>query len=107
MRLWSSETAKESAPAAPEEAIVAAVDAALGFVADQRWVPRQTAVALLETVRDAARDADTSEHLEALIDFALEQCDSDPILAGTLTDALLDIRNATSQAHELIRPSAR
>jgi hypothetical protein len=107
VRIWSSETAKETAPVAREETIVSAVDAALGFVAGQRWMPRQMAVALLEAVRDTARSGDTAGYLEALIDSALEQCDSDPILAGALTDALLDIRNATSRAHELTRSSVR
>jgi hypothetical protein len=105
MRLWSTRTADETASAAPEDAIVTAVDAALGFVAGQRWVPRQMAVALLETVRDVTRDVEVPEELDALIDSALEKCDSDPILASTLADALLDIRNATSRSRELTRPT--
>ena len=53
-----------------------------------------TVVTLLETVRDAARDFEASEHLDELVDAAVEEFDEDPIPAGPLTDALLDIRNS-------------
>ncbi len=97
MRVWSLRTPTQPVSAAPEEAIVTAVDAALGFVAGQRWVPRHMAVALLETIRDVTREQHAPEHLDALVDASLKKCDSDPILAGLLTDLLLDIRNAASQ----------
>jgi hypothetical protein len=104
MRIWSSGTAKaKESPAPPKDAILTAIDAALGFVAGQRWVPRQMALALLETIRDVASEVDASEELHALIDAALEKCDQDRVLAATLVDTLLDIRNATSQARELTR----
>jgi hypothetical protein len=106
MRVWSLRTVSESASAAPEEAIVVAVDAALGFVAGQRWVPQHMAAALFETVRDVTRAQHAPEHLGALIDAWLEKCNSDPILAGVFTDALLDIRNAASHA-ELTRSGVR
>jgi hypothetical protein len=73
--------------------VITAIDAALGFVAGQRWVPRQTAIALLETVRDVARDLDPPEQLHGPIDAAVEKCVDDQVLAAPLTDALLDIRN--------------
>ncbi len=69
MRIRSHRTKTKTPPPAADDAAVAAVDAALGFIAGQPWVRRQTAVAVLEAVRDAARDAG-------------------------LTDALLDIRNS-------------
>ena len=56
MRIRSHRTKTKTAPPAADAA-VAAVDAALGFIAGQPWVRRQTAVAVLEAVRDAARDA--------------------------------------------------
>jgi hypothetical protein len=93
MRLWSTRAASDPTPVGREDAVISAVDAALGFVAGQRWVPRHTAIALLETVRDVARDVDAPEHLHDLIDAAVEECD-DPTLAAPLTDALLDIRNS-------------
>ena len=52
MRLWSTRAASDPTPVGREDAVISAVDAALGFVAGQRWVPRHTAIALLETVRD-------------------------------------------------------
>jgi hypothetical protein len=107
MRLWSTRAANEPTPVEREDAAVTAVDAALGFVAGQRWVPRQTAVALLETVRDVARDVDAPEHLHELIDAAVEECDEDPILAAPLTDALLDIRNISQQVCETTSGGAR
>lgn len=107
MRIWSSRPANESATVPSEDAIVTAVDAALGFVAGQRWVPRQMALALLETIRDVASEVDAPDELDALIDAAVEQCDQDRVLAATLVDTLLDMRNATSQAPELTRAGMR
>jgi hypothetical protein len=100
MRLWS--TRAESSPATVEQddAVITAVDAALGFIAGQRWVRRQTASALLQTVRGVARDVDAPERLRELIDGAVEECDEDPILADPLTDALLDIRNSSRHVSE-------
>lgn len=107
MRLWSSRLPNETESTASEEAIVRAVDAALGFVAGQRWVPRPMATALFETVRDVTNDLDAPGHLSALLDTALNGCDSDPILGGALTDALRDIRNAASRVWDLTRHSVR
>jgi hypothetical protein len=107
MRLWSSRSPNETGATASEESVVRAVDAALGFVAGQRWVPRPMATALLETVRDVTNDLDAPGHLSVLLDTALNGCDSDPILAGPLTDALLDIRNAASLVWELTPSSSR
>ena len=100
MRLWS--TRAETDPAAVEQydAVITAVDAALGFIAGQRWVPRQMAIALFETVRDVARDVDAPEQLRELIDGAVEECDEASILAAALTDALLDIRNSSQRVYE-------
>jgi hypothetical protein len=98
MRLWSTRAANDPTPVEREDALVTAVDAALGFIAGQRWVPRQMAITLLETVRDVVRGADAPEHLNKLIDAAVEEYDEDPILAGPLTDALLDIRNSCRRA---------
>jgi hypothetical protein len=94
MRFWSARAATDPTAAEGKDAMITGVDAALGFVAGQRWIPRQTAIALLETVRDTARDVDAPEHLHELIDETVEECDEDPIPAGPLTDALLDIRNS-------------
>jgi hypothetical protein len=93
MRFWSTRAATDPTAAEGKDALITGVDAALGIVAGQRWVPGQTAIALLESVRDIARDADAPEQLDELIDTAVEECDEDPIPAGPLTDALLDIRN--------------
>jgi hypothetical protein len=100
MRLWSTRAANDPTPVEREDAVVTAVDAALGFVVGQRWVPRHTAIALFETVRDVARDVEAPEYLHALIDAAVEECDEDPILATPLTDALLDIRNSSRHVYE-------
>jgi hypothetical protein len=78
--------------------VVTAVDAALGFVAGQGWVPRQTAIVVVETVRDVAVELQTSEQLRGLIGAALEKCDEDRVLAATLVDDLLDVRNAARPA---------
>jgi hypothetical protein len=98
MRFWSTRAETGPTPVEREDAVVTAVDAALGFVAGERWVRRQMAIALLETVRDVTRDVDAPEHLHELIDAAIEDCDEDPILAAPLTDALLDIRNRSRRA---------
>ena len=98
MRFWSTRAVTEPTPAARDDAVITAVDAALGFVAGQRWVPRQVAIALLETVRDVAHDVDAPGHLHELIDATVEERDEDPILAASLTDMLLDIRNRSRRA---------
>jgi|SRR5215207_3427543 hypothetical protein len=99
MRIWPVRTDAERKPGtAPESAVVTAVDAALGFVAGQGWVPRQTAIVLVETVREVAAELDTPEQLRRLIGAALEKCDTDRVLAATLVDDLLDIRNAARLA---------
>jgi hypothetical protein len=107
MRLWPSQSPNETESTTSEAAIVRAVDAALGFVAGQRWVPRPMATALFETVRDVMNELDAPGHVSALLDAALNGCDSDPILAGALTDALLDIRNAASPVWEPTPSSVR
>jgi hypothetical protein len=107
MRLWSARSPNETESTTSEEAVVRAVDAALGFVAGQRWVPRPMATALLETFRDVTNDLDAPGHVSALLDTALTGWDSDPILAGALTDALLDIRNAAARVWELTPSSVR
>jgi hypothetical protein len=89
-----SPRAKAEPPPAAGEAVVAAVDAALGFIAGHQWVRSQTAVAVLESVRDAARNVDAPERLYELIDATLDGCDQDRTLSAPLTDALLDIRNS-------------
>ena len=99
MRFWSTRAATEpTTPAERDDAVITAIDAALGFVAGQRWVPRQTAIALLESVRDVANDGDAAEHLHGIVDDTLANCDSDRVLAAPLTDALLDFRNACRHA---------
>jgi hypothetical protein len=98
MRFRSTRGATDPTPVERDDAVLAAVDAALGFVAGQRWVPRYMAIALLETVRDVARDVEAPEHLRELIGAAVEECDEDAILAAPLTDALLDIRNSCRRA---------
>jgi hypothetical protein len=100
MRIRSPRTKPESAPPPAEEAVVAAVDAALGFIAGQQWVRHQTAVAVLETVRDAARTVEAPQRVYEFIDVALDDCDQDRTLAAPLTDALLDIRNSSRVARE-------
>jgi hypothetical protein len=72
VRIRSPRTKAETAPPAADEAVVAAVDAALGFIAGQQWVRRQTAVAVLEAVRDAARNVDAPQRLYELIDVTLD-----------------------------------
>jgi hypothetical protein len=99
MRFWSTRAVTEPAPAEREDAVIKAVDAALGFVAGQRWVPRQMTIALLESVRDEARDVDAPEHLREVIEATLADCDSDRISAAALVDVLLDIRNGSRQLH--------
>lgn len=99
MRIWPARTDAETRPGAPlESAVVTAVDAALGFVAGQSWVPRQTAIVLVETVRDVAVELHTPEQFRRRIGTALETCDHDRVLAATLVDELLDIRNAARPA---------
>jgi hypothetical protein len=78
--------------------VVEAVDAALGFVAGQRRVARRLGVALIEGVRDVARDVDGEERMENLIETALAECDEDPMRASRLTDLLLDVRNAAGDS---------
>jgi hypothetical protein len=95
MRIWPARAdAKVGSGTQEAAAIVTAVDAALGFVAGQDWVPRQTAIVLVETVRDVASEVHVPEQLHRLIRAALEKCDQDRVLAATLVDELLDIRNA-------------
>ena len=99
MRIWPARTDAETRPGTPpESAVVTAVDAALRFVAGQGWVPRQTAIVLVETVRDVAVELHTSEQLRGLIGAALANCDQDRVLAATLVDDLLDVRNAARPA---------
>jgi hypothetical protein len=99
MRIWPARTEAETRPGTPPEAaVIAAVDAALGFVAGQGWVPGQTATVVVETVRDVAVELHTSAQLRGLIDAALEKCDTDRVLAATLVDDLLDVRNAARPA---------
>jgi len=95
MRIRSHRTRTETAAPAAEHAVVAAVDAALRFIAGQQWVRPQTAAAVLDAVRDAARNVDTPNVLYELIDAAFDDCDQDRTLAAPLTDALLDIRNCS------------
>jgi len=102
MKMWSARASARGPSAAPDDSVVTAVDAALGFVAGQRCMGRQLAIALLETVRDAARDIDAPE-LHVLIDAALAACAQDSILAAWLTDQLLDIRNVTREAQGVIQ----
>jgi hypothetical protein len=103
MRIRSPRTKPETAPPTAEQALVAAIDAALGFIAGQHWVRRQTAVAVLEAVRDAARTVDAPQRLYEFIDVALDDCDQDRTLAAPLTDALLDIRNSSRDARKSSR----
>src|SRR5829696_3264706 len=99
MRIWPARVNAETRPGTtPESAVVTAVDAALGFVAGHGWVPRHTAIVLMETVRDVAVELHTPEQLRRLIGAALEKCDQDRVLAATLVDDLLDIRNAARLA---------
>jgi hypothetical protein len=108
MRVRSHRTKTKTAPPAADDAVVAAVDAALGFIAGQPWVRRQTAVAVLEAVRDAARGAGAPQRLYELVDVALEGCDQDRTQAAPLTDALLDIRNSCGvSSSSLARGSQR
>jgi hypothetical protein len=104
MRIRSPRAKTETAPPAAEEAVVVAVDAALGFIAGQQWVRRHTAVALLEAVRDAARNVDAPQRLYEFIDVALDDCDRDRTQAAPLTDALLDIRNSSRVGRKPSRP---
>ena len=103
MRIRSSRSKPETAPPPADEAVVAAVDAALGFIAGQQWVRRHTAVAVLEAVRDAAREVDAPQSLYDSIDVALDDCDQDRTLTAPLTDALLDIRNSSRVARKSSR----
>jgi hypothetical protein len=107
MRFWSTRAPNDPTPVEREDAVVTAIDAALGFVAGQRWVSRQTAIALLETVRDVTRDLDAPEHLHEPIDAAVEKCVDDQVLAAPLTDALLDIRNISRHVYETTSGGAR
>jgi hypothetical protein len=94
MRIWPVRPDAKIGSGTQEAAVVTAVDAALGFVAGQGWVPRQTAIVWVETVRDVAGEVHAPEQLHRLIRAALEKCDQDRVLAATLVDELLDIRNA-------------
>ena len=94
MRIWPARPDPKIGSGTQEAALVTAVDAALGFVAGEGWVPRQTAIVLVETVRDVASEVHPPEQLHRLISAALEKCDRDRVLAATLVDELLDIRNA-------------
>jgi len=98
MRIWSARPDAETGSGTEEAAVVSAVDAALGYVAGQGWVPRQTAIALVETVRDVAGEVHAPEQLHRLIHATLESCAQDRVLAATLVDELLDIRNAARPA---------
>jgi hypothetical protein len=104
MRIRSSSTKPETGPLAAEDEVVVAVDAALRFIARQQWVRRRTAVALLEAVRDVARDAGAPQRLYELVDAGLDGCDQDRTLATPLTDALLDIRNSCHVGGTPARP---
>jgi hypothetical protein len=105
MRIRSSRIKPETGPAAAEDELVATVDAALGFIARQQWVRRRTAVALLEAVRDAARDAGAPQRLYEIVDVALDGCDQDRTPATPLTDALLDIRNSSRRRQDSTTPA--
>jgi hypothetical protein len=99
MRIWPARPEDETRSATPAEtAVVTAVDSALGFVAGHGWVSGQTAIALVGTVRDVAVELHTSEQLHRLIGATLEECGQDRVLAATLVDELLDIRNAARLA---------
>ena len=98
MRIWPGRMDAETRPGTPQDAVVTAVDAALGFVAGQGWVPGETAIVLVETVRNVAVELHSSEQLRGLIGAALEKCDHDRVLVATLVDDLLDVRNAARPA---------
>jgi hypothetical protein len=99
MRIWPARAEAETRPGTPPESgVITAVDAALRFVTGQVWIPRQTATVVVETVRDVAVELHTSEQLRSLIDASLEKCDQDRVLAATLVDDLLDVRNAARPA---------
>jgi len=104
MRIRSPHAAPDTGPPGAEEAVVATVDAALGFIAGQQWVRRQTAVALLEEIRDAARNLDDPQRLDQLIDLAVADCDHERILSAPLTDLLLDLRNSSRDPRTPARP---
>lgn len=104
MRIRSPRAEPDTGPPGAEEAVVAAVDAALGFIAGQHWVRRQTAVALLEEIRDAAPNLDAPQRLDQLIDHAVADCDHERILSARLTDLLLDIRNSSRDPRTPARP---
>ena len=104
MRIRSARSKSEAAPPPANEAVVATVDAALGFIAGQQWVRRQTAVALLEEIRDAARNLDDPQRLDQLIDLAVADCDHERILSAPLTDLLLDLRNSSRDPRTPARP---
>jgi len=84
--------------------VVAAVDAALRFIAGQQWVRRQTAIVLLEEIRDAARNVEDPQRLDKLMDLAVADCDHERILSAPLTDLLLDIRNSSRDPRTPARP---
>lgn len=94
MRLRTARVAAAGSSASPDDAVVTAVDAALGFVAGQRWVQGHDTATVLESVRDVALEINAPEHVRTLIESALAGCDRGRIPAGQLTDGLLDIRNA-------------
>ena len=93
MRQRPERVAAMDPPTSPDDAVIIAIDAALGFVAGQRWVRAYDAAAVLESVRDVALEMDASEHVQGLIESALAGCSRDAIRAVQLTDTLLDIRN--------------
>jgi len=99
MRIWPARAEAETRPGTPPESgVVTAIDAALRFVIGQCWITRQTATVVVETVRDVAVELHTSEQFRNLIDATLEKCDQDRVLAATLVDYLLDVRNAVRPA---------
>jgi hypothetical protein len=94
MRIRSPRNNAETAPPAAEAPVVGAVDDALRFIAGHQRVRRQTAVAVLEAVRDAARDLDAPLPVYELIDAAFDDCDHEWILVGPLTDAYSTLATA-------------
>lgn len=104
MRIRSPRTKPESAPPPAEEAVVTAVDAALGFIAGQQWVRRRTAIVLLDEIRDAARNLDAPQRLDKMIDLAVADGDHERILSAPLADLLLDIRNSSRDPRTPARP---
>jgi hypothetical protein len=93
MRLRPERAAAMDRPTGPDDAVIIAVDAALAFVAGQRWVRPYDAATALESVRDVAMEMNASERVQRLVESALAGYSRDAIPAMQLTDTLLDIRN--------------